>query len=139
VKRQWTAEELAEHWTLHPDDLTLLTNKAAATRLGSALLLKYFQYEGRFPQHRGDIPPAAIVHVAQQLGIPPELLIQYDWNGRTIEFHRAQIRQALGFSRVNRPGYRGPDCVAWTGSAPARASSGTAAGGRLHALQDHPT
>jgi len=72
-------------------------NKAAATRLGCALLLKYFQIEGRFPPHKGDVPAAAIVHVAQQLDVPPELYAQYDGGGRTIEFHRAQIRQALGF------------------------------------------
>ncbi len=97
MKRQWTADELAEHWTLYPADETLLMNKAAATRLGCALLLKYFQVNGRFPQHKGDVPAAVIVHVAQQLDIPPELYAQYDWGGRTIEFHRAQIRQALGF------------------------------------------
>ncbi len=97
MKRQWTVDELAEHWTLYPADEALLVNKAAATRLGCALLLKYFQIEGRFPPHKGDVPAAAIVHVAQQLDVPPELYAQYDGGGRTIEFHRAQIRQALGF------------------------------------------
>ncbi|HXT37209.1 MAG TPA: DUF4158 domain-containing protein [Chloroflexota bacterium] len=97
MKRQWTADDLADHWTLHPEDLTFLANRAAATRLGCALLLKCFQYEGRFPQNKGDVPPAAIVHIAQQLGVPPELYAQYDGNGRTIEFHRVRIRQALGF------------------------------------------
>ena len=29
--------------------------------------------------------------------VPPELYAQYAWTGRTIEFHRAQIRQVLGF------------------------------------------
>jgi hypothetical protein len=42
MKRQWTADELAEHWTLRPSDLELLANRAPATRLGCALLLKYF-------------------------------------------------------------------------------------------------
>ncbi len=97
MKRQWTVDEVAEHWTLYPADEALLVNKAAATRLGCALLLKYFQIEGRFPPHKGDVPAAAIVHVAQQLDVPPELYAQYDGGGRTIEFHRAQIRQALGF------------------------------------------
>lgn len=97
MKRQWTADELAEHWTLHPSDLEVLTNKAPITRLGCALLLKYFQYEGRFAPHKGDVPAAALVYVAQQLAVPPELYAQYSWSGRTIEFHRAQIRQALGF------------------------------------------
>jgi len=97
MKRQWTDDELGEHWTLHPDDLALLANQGAATRLGYALLFKYFQYEGRFPQHKGDIPPAALVHVAHQLEVPPEYYAQYDWSGRTIERHRARIRQVLGF------------------------------------------
>jgi TnpA family transposase len=97
MKRQWTEDDLVEHWTLHPDDLALLTNQGAATRLGYALLLKYFQYEGRFPQYRGDVPPAALVHVARQLEVPPEFYTQYDWSGRTIERHRARIRQVLSF------------------------------------------
>jgi hypothetical protein len=56
MKRQWTADELAEHWTLSPYEVDLLANKSGATRLGFALLLKYFQYEGQFPPHKGDIP-----------------------------------------------------------------------------------
>ncbi|MGI8412259.1 MAG: Tn3 family transposase [Solirubrobacteraceae bacterium] len=97
MQRQWTAEELAEHWTVLPADLELLGNKTGATRLGYALLLKYFQAEGRFPQAKADLPPAAIVHVAQQLDLPPEHYLQYDWDGRTIKYHRTQIRDALGF------------------------------------------
>jgi TnpA family transposase len=97
VQRQWTAEALAEHWTVLPADLDLLGNKTGATRLGYALLLKYFRAEGRFPQAKADLPPAAIVHVAQQLDLPPEHYLQYDWDGRTIKYHRTQIRDALGF------------------------------------------
>jgi len=97
MKRQWTADDLAEHWTLSPDDQALLAHRAPATRLGFALLLKHFQYAGRFPQHKRDVPTAAIVHVARQLDLPPERYAQYDWDGRTIEFHRAQVRHALGF------------------------------------------
>lgn len=49
MKRSWQPEELIEHWTLIPTELDLLTKKTASNRLGIALLLKYFQYEGRFP------------------------------------------------------------------------------------------
>jgi len=97
VKRQWTADDLGEHWAVLPSDLELLAHKTGATRLGYALLLKYFQIEGRFPPAKGDIPAAAIVHVAQQIGVPPEHYAQYDWDGRTIKYHRTQIRDALGF------------------------------------------
>jgi len=34
MKRQWTHDELTEHWTLLPDELKLLANKTGATRLG---------------------------------------------------------------------------------------------------------
>ena len=49
MKRQWTHDELAEHWTLLPDELKLLANKTGATRLGFGLLLKAFALQGRFP------------------------------------------------------------------------------------------
>jgi len=97
MKRQWTPDELAEHWTLTESDKELIANKAGATRLGFALLLKFFHYDGRFPHYKGDVPTAAVVYVAQQLGLPPELYAQYAWTGRTMVYHRIQIRQALGF------------------------------------------
>lgn len=97
MKRQWTPDELAEHWTLTSRDGELIANKTGATRLGFALLLKFFQHDGRFPHHKGDVPTTAVVYVAQQLGLPPELYAQYAWTGRTLAYHRLQIRQALDF------------------------------------------
>jgi len=113
MQRQWAADELTEHWTRHPADLAPLANKLAATRLGCALLLKYFHHEGRFPQHKGDSPAAAIVQVARQRGVPPELYAQYDWTGRTSEAHRAQIRRALGFREATMQD--ADDLAAWLG------------------------
>lgn len=72
MKRQWTADELAEHWTLHPQELDLLANKSGATRLGFAVLLKYFQYEGQFPPHKSDIPTGLglmILHTYRHSGL----------------------------------------------------------------------
>ncbi len=43
MKRHWEPDEVVDHWTLLPDELTLLANKAGATRLGFAALLKFFQ------------------------------------------------------------------------------------------------
>lgn len=56
MKRRWVPEELAEHWILLSDELTLVGNKTGATRLGFAILLKAFQLEGLFPHHKSDIP-----------------------------------------------------------------------------------
>lgn len=97
MKRQWTSEELIEQWTLLPSDQALLANKSGATRLGFAVLLLYFHREGRFPQHRHEIARAVVSHIAQQVGVPYEDYLQYDWSGRSIKYHRAQIRTALGF------------------------------------------
>jgi TnpA family transposase len=97
MKRQWTTEELEVHWTLHPNELDLIgESKTDHNLLGAACLLKYFQYEGRFPAQKQDIPSLVIVHLAQQLGVVPEKIIPYDWEGRMIKTHRATIRAFLG-------------------------------------------
>jgi hypothetical protein len=50
MKRHWETDELVEHWTQLPRETELLTNKTGATRLGFAVLLKFFQLEAYFPQ-----------------------------------------------------------------------------------------
>ncbi len=96
MKRNWQPEELIEHWTLIPAELNLLTHKTATNRLGIALLLKYFQYEGRFPTSKSEIPSEVIRYVAQLLKVPAEKFENYDWQGRTIKSHRAIVRNFLG-------------------------------------------
>ncbi len=71
-----------------------LANKAGATRLGFALMLKSFELEARLPSNASELPPAAVNYVAEQVDIDPEQLAGYDWSGRTIKYHRAQIRNA---------------------------------------------
>ncbi len=57
MKRQWQTEELLEHWTLQPQEQALVADqKTDSNRLVFALLLKFFQFEGVFPQQRQDIP-----------------------------------------------------------------------------------
>lgn len=97
MKRQWETEELIEHWILSPWDLAQVGNKTGATRLGFAVLLKFFQREGRFPFFKNEIPGAVISFVATQVRVAPEAYLHYAWTGRTIEYHRAAIRKALGF------------------------------------------
>jgi Domain of unknown function (DUF4158) len=100
VKRRWETDELVDHWTVLPAELALLANKTGATRLGFAVLLKSFQLDARFPQRKQDVPGAVVVFVAKQVGVAPEEFLQYQWRGRTIEYHRAQIRAALGFRQA---------------------------------------
>ena len=111
MKRQWTHDELTEHWTLLPAELKLLANKTGATRLGFGLLLKAFAYQGRFPRHMHELPGAVIVHVAAQVGVPAELYPRYEWTGRTIKYHRVQIREFLSFREATVKD--GHELVAW--------------------------
>jgi TnpA family transposase len=96
VQRDWEPEELIGCWTLVEEDQRLVGNKTGASRLGFALLLKFFELEGRFPESRDEIPPAAVDYVAGLVRVDPSALAKYAWSGRTIEYHRAQIRGALG-------------------------------------------
>ena len=93
MKRHWETDELVEHWTLLPRETELLTNKTGATRLGFAVLLKFFQLEAYFPQQATDVPTVAVEFIAKQVKVTPEQFEQYQWRGRTIEYHRAQIRR----------------------------------------------
>jgi len=74
---------LLSNFTLLPKELDLIgESKTDHNVLGFAVLLKYFQSEGRFPSQKQDIPSVVIVHLAQQLGVVPEKIIPYDWDGR---------------------------------------------------------
>src|SRR5215813_5560428 len=90
-------KNLIEHWMLSIWDLAQLGNKTGATRLGFALLLKFFQRMGRFPAFKNEVAGQVIAFVATQVGVAPEAYLQYDWQGRTIKDHRAEIRRLLGF------------------------------------------
>ncbi len=93
-------DELIERWTLASNELLLLMNKSGPGRLGFAALLKFFQAEGRFPSDRSDLPEQAVEYLAQQTKVPASALGAYDWNGRTIKYHRSDIRALFGYQEV---------------------------------------
>jgi hypothetical protein len=90
-------DELVEHWTLLKDEQALVSGKRGATRLGFAVLLKFYTHYGRFPRNRAELPGEAVEFVARQVQVLAPELESYDWTGRTVEYHRAQIREHLGF------------------------------------------
>jgi hypothetical protein len=90
-------DELVEHWTVLDDERALIDAKYGATRLGFALLLKSYTRHGRFPAGPADLPDAVVDFVARQLRVDAADLGSYEWAGRSIERHRAQIREQLGF------------------------------------------
>lgn len=97
MKRNWTEAELARHFSLSFDEFEILSNKSGPTRLGFAVLLKFFQFEGRFPNAKNEVPRSLVSYLAPQVEVEAEAYLQYDWLGRSIKYHRSQIRQFLGF------------------------------------------
>jgi hypothetical protein len=69
MRRDWEPEELIACWTPLDDDWRLVANKTGATRLGFAVLLKFFELEGRSPRHAGEPPPVAVEYLAQQVKV----------------------------------------------------------------------
>ncbi|WP_088225402.1 Tn3 family transposase [Desulfosporosinus sp. FKB] len=97
MKRNWELDELIEHFTFLPHELQQIGNKAGETRIGFAVLFKFFQYEARFPTNKYEVPKAVISYIAKQIDSSQELYAKYDWAGRSITYHRTQIREFFGF------------------------------------------
>ena len=90
-------EELVEFWTLLDDERDMVDSRRGATKLGFALLLKFYSRHGRFPRGRSEFPSEIVSFVARQVKVPPSEFGLYEWTGRTIEDHRRKIRDHLGF------------------------------------------
>jgi len=97
VKQHWDDLALAEHWSLGDDELPLLDNRTESSRLGFAVLLKFFRLEARFPRSRREVPAEGVQYLAKQLTIAPEMFGDFDLTGRSSERLRGQIRTLLGF------------------------------------------
>jgi Domain of unknown function (DUF4158) len=74
-----------------------VSGRRGATKLGFALLLRFYAVHGRFPAGRSELPDQAVAYVARQVDVPASDLGFYEWDGRTIKAHRADIRRYFGF------------------------------------------
>ena len=93
-------DELVERWTVLADDQDLIAGKRGATRLGFALLLKFFTQYGRFPEGRSELPDEAVEFVARQVKVPASDLGFYEWsNSSSLKYHR-EIGRASCRERV---------------------------------------
>ena len=76
-------------YNLSDDELTLAKQKTQIKiDLGFAILLKYFQLESRYPKDIKFIDPLMLNTIANQLNIPPSVINQFDWEGRSTERFR---------------------------------------------------
>ena len=98
MARDLDQDELIDRWTLVGDELNLVAGKRGATKLGFAVLMRFYTERGRFPWGRGEIPAAAVDYVARQVAVGATEIAFYEWSGRTIEFHRAADSQGAGIS-----------------------------------------
>ena len=90
-------DELVEHWTLLDGERELVAGKRGAMRLVFALMLKFYGHHGRFPDGDGDLPGEVVEFVARQVQVSAVGLQGYEFAKRTVEYHRAQIRQHFGY------------------------------------------
>ncbi|MED3330298.1 Tn3 family transposase [Bacillus thuringiensis] len=99
MKKNWTEDELLEHFILVDIERKLIGNKTGASRLGFTVLLKYFQHEARFPIKKSDVPKAVIEYIAKQLNLSSNLFDEYRWGSeeRNYTYHRKQIRDFFQF------------------------------------------
>ena len=100
MKRHWDEQELAEHWSLRHDEFELLRKRTERSRIGFAVLLKFFQIEGRFPSSRKEVPAVALDYLGDQLEVSRKAFSEYEFAGRSSKRDREQIRSVLGFHRV---------------------------------------
>ena len=95
----WRDEALDIHWSLTSEERALLNNKTPYGRLGFAILLKYFQNEGRFPEQINDVPSVVLVYLANQLDTDRSDLEDYVLNSRMSQRDRKEILRFLGIRR----------------------------------------
>lgn len=101
MKRQWTPEELVEHWTVSEKERTeLLDRRKVASRWALTIALKHYDLVGRFPRSVRDVPETVARFVAEQHGVTLLGIIAFDWNGRTAKRHRQEILAFLGMRRA---------------------------------------
>jgi len=101
MKRFWNEEDLIEHFTISPQEYDLLKGRSSAGKFGFILLLKFMQYEGRFPSSFKEIPKDILKYIETQLNASSDLS-KYNWNGREAKNHRVIIREFLGFKKWSR-------------------------------------
>lgn len=106
VKRQWSEAELDTHWALTAQEEALTVARRGPSRFGFVVLLKFFQYEGRFPESRREIPADVMRYVAVQLAMPLNTLDAFDWQDRTARRQRAEILEWLDIRRTEEADWR---------------------------------
>ena len=88
-------------YNLSDDELILARLKSTdRNRLIFAVLLKYFQLEGHYPNHIKYVDSMMLNCIANQLFISPSIIKDFDFEGRSTERFRQEIRLLLGYRKA---------------------------------------
>lgn len=101
MRQSWTTEELIEHWSLLPDERRLLHDKMEKHKLIFAIMLKSFQYMGRFPEDLTKLPKIIVNYLAAHLNLTTDGIYDYNLDGRAARDHRLIIRKFFRFSSAD--------------------------------------
>lgn len=85
-------------YILDEDELTLAKAKRQKkNQLCFAVMLKHFQLEGHHPRATKYIDPLLITCLAKQLQMKTCYFVLFDWEGRSTERYRNEIRHFCGY------------------------------------------
>ncbi len=101
MKKEWTIDEEIEAFILSDREMAFVTTKYRATRIGFAVMLKYFQLEHQFPVEKKDVPPDMPSFIAKQLQLSLDAYITYQLDSKTAYRQRQEILQFCGFREEN--------------------------------------
>ena len=95
------SEDLIGYFTLSErDQLLVRGQRRAHNRLGFALQVCALRYLGFVPAKLHSAPPAAIGHLAKQLGVAPRCLAKYGERSQTRTGHLQEVLAHLGFRKA---------------------------------------
>ena len=83
MRQNWAKYELVVSWSLSDGDRRVIGNKTGATRLGFAVMLKFFELEARLPEGPDEVPVEAVAYLADAVGVDWRAFAGYRWQGRT--------------------------------------------------------
>ena len=100
-----TAEpDLIRHYTLSPADLAVIARRRRPhNRLGFAIQLCALRFPGRLLQPGEVVPQEVLVFVADQLDLPPDVLVDYAARPQTRYDQLDALYSVYGFQTFTRP------------------------------------
>ena len=100
-----TAEpDLIRHYTLSPADLAVIARRRRPhNRLGFAIQLCALRFPGRLLQPGEVVPQEILVFVADQLDLPPDVLVDYAARPQTRYDQLDALYSVYGFQTFTRP------------------------------------